>query len=80
MDFGYCLGERVVRPIVDFDETIEIFSLSAWYGALEYKETYMRHFMKQETESLRNETYDTSKLVKLLDELIAEASRLCEEV
>jgi hypothetical protein len=47
-----------------------------WHGALEHKDSYMRHFLKQDTESLGTGAYDTSKLCKLLDALIAEASRL----
>lgn len=46
----------------------------AWHGALEHKESYMRHFMSQDAESLTNGIYNTSKLVKVLDAMIAEAS------
>lgn len=54
--------------------------IDAWHGALEHKESYMRHFMKQDTETLIASAYDRSKLDKLLDTLIAEASRLCGEM
>ncbi len=50
--------------------------LNVWHGALEYKEAYMRHFMDQDVESFTNSKYDISKLVKLLDALVAEASSL----
>jgi hypothetical protein len=50
--------------------------VDAWHGALEHKESYMRHFMKQDAVSLTMGTYDTSKLVRLLDAMITEASRL----
>lgn len=50
--------------------------VDAWHGALEHKESYVRHFMKQDAVSLTTGTYDTSKLVRLLDAMIAEASRL----
>jgi hypothetical protein len=48
----------------------------AWHGALEHKESYMCDFMNQDHESLTNGSYDTSKLIRLLDALIAEASHL----
>lgn len=50
--------------------------VDAWHGALEHKESYMHHFMKQSATSLTTGTYDTSKLARLLDALIAEASWL----
>ena len=37
---------------------------------------YMCDFMNQDHESLTNGSYDTSKLIRLLDALIAEASHL----
>jgi hypothetical protein len=49
--------------------------IDAWHGALEHKESYMRHFLEQTGERL-SPKYDTSKLAKLLDALIAEASLL----
>ena len=49
--------------------------IDAWHGALEHKESYMRHFLDQTGERL-SPKYDTSKLAKLLDALIAEASVL----
>ena len=54
--------------------------IDAWHGALEHKESYSRHFIRQDTESLTAGTYDTSKLAKLLDPLIPEASKLRGEV
>jgi hypothetical protein len=50
--------------------------LDLWHGALEHKDSYVRHFMDQDAVSLEVGTYDASKLTKLLDALIAEASRL----
>jgi hypothetical protein len=50
--------------------------VDAWQGALEHKESYTRHFMGQTDESLKAGTYDTSKLMTMLDALIAEAARL----
>ncbi|MGA2637430.1 HEPN/Toprim-associated domain-containing protein [Methylocella sp.] len=49
--------------------------IGAWHGALDHKESYMRHFLEQTSGSVP-EGYDTSKLSKLLDALIAEASLL----
>jgi HEPN/Toprim N-terminal domain 1 len=49
--------------------------VDAWQGALEHKESYMRHFLDQTCGSI-TEGYDTSKLIKLLDAILAEASRL----
>lgn len=50
--------------------------IDAWHGALEYKESYTKHFMAQEAASLTNGEYDVSKLSTLLEALIAEASAL----
>lgn len=48
--------------------------IDAWQGALEFKDTYQHHFYKQSPETLRAGPYDASKLLKLLDALIAEAA------
>ena len=48
--------------------------IDAWHGALEFKETYQKHFDKQLPEALREGPYETFKLLKLLDALIAEAA------
>lgn len=50
--------------------------VNAWHGALEHKESYQRHFFKQPDDALMGGPYNTGKLLKLLDSLIAEASRL----
>jgi hypothetical protein len=50
--------------------------LDAWHGALEHKDSYIRHFMDQDAATLAAGMYDASKLIKLLDALIAEASQL----
>ncbi|MET4232287.1 hypothetical protein ACVWXN_006036 [Bradyrhizobium sp. i1.4.4] len=49
--------------------------IDAWHGALEHKESYMRHFFEQTSDSV-TAGYDTSKLIKLLDALIIEAACL----
>ncbi|WP_156399061.1 HEPN/Toprim-associated domain-containing protein [Methylobacterium sp. Leaf466] len=49
--------------------------INMWHGALEYKETYDRHFMKQDASTLASGSYDMSKLSKVLDALISEASK-----
>jgi hypothetical protein len=49
--------------------------IDAWHGALEHKESYDRYFMKQDAETLAAGKYDISKLIQVLDALIAEVSR-----
>lgn len=48
--------------------------VDAWHGALEFKESYQRHFFDQDDDALRNGPYHSTKLGKLLDRLIVEAS------
>ncbi len=48
--------------------------VDAWHGALEFKDSYQRHFYDQSDDALRNGPYNSTKLVKLLDTLILEAS------
>jgi len=48
--------------------------VDAWQGALEFKETYAKHFYDQSEEALVSGNYDTSKLEVVLDGLIAEAT------
>ena len=48
--------------------------IDAWHGALEFKESYQRHFYNQAPEALLSANYDVSKLLKLLDALIEEAT------
>ena len=50
--------------------------IDAWQGALEHKESYMRHFLEQTPETLRNGSYDISKLDRVLDAITAEATLL----
>ncbi|MEP2725491.1 HEPN/Toprim-associated domain-containing protein [Roseibium sp.] len=48
--------------------------VGAWHGALDFKESYQRHFYEQSDDTLRNGPYQSTKLTKLLDTLIMEAS------
>jgi hypothetical protein len=48
--------------------------IDAWQGALEFKESYQRHFYDQTPEALLSGIYDVSKILKLLEALIKEAS------
>lgn len=48
--------------------------IDAWHGALEFKESYQRHFYNQSAQTLRHGPYDASKLLKLLDSLVAQAA------
>ncbi|WP_279610459.1 HEPN/Toprim-associated domain-containing protein [Burkholderia gladioli] len=50
--------------------------IDAWQGALEHKETYMRHFLEQAPETLRNGGYDTAKLDWVLDAITIQATLL----
>lgn len=50
--------------------------VGAWQGALEYKETYMRHFLNETGTSMDQGNYDTSKLKEVLKALMSEATQL----
>jgi hypothetical protein len=47
--------------------------IDAWHGALEFKESYSKHFYDQPDGLLRNGSYDVSKLLILIDALILQA-------
>lgn len=47
-------------------------SIGAYHGALEFKESYVAHFLKQSNESISTGAYDVSKLEAVLDYLMAE--------
>lgn len=51
--------------------------LDAWHGALDHKDSYIRHFLEQDSDRLATGSYDSSKILQLLDALIREASLLC---
>ena len=48
--------------------------IDTWHGALDFKESYVKHFMGQDASALTAGTYDVSKLNKLLDALLAEGA------
>lgn len=48
--------------------------IDAWHGALEFKESYQRHFYDRSPDEIRSGSYDSSKLQKLLDAVIEEAA------
>ncbi|MCU8290952.1 HEPN/Toprim-associated domain-containing protein [Vibrio vulnificus] len=50
--------------------------INTWHGALDYKESYSKHFYAQTDEVLLNGSYDVSKLSKLIDTLIHESGLL----
>lgn len=50
--------------------------VDAWQGALEYKDTYTKCFLAQNVTSIKTGGYDVSKLCKVLDAMIAEATLL----
>ena len=47
--------------------------VGAWHGALEHKESYMKRFLDQVSDTIRDSDYDTSKLKEVLRALMAEA-------
>lgn len=47
--------------------------IDAWHGVLDFKESYSKYFYDQSDDMLRNGSYDTSKLLKLIDALIRES-------
>lgn len=51
-------------------------SLGTYQGALEYKESYSKEFLKQTTETLALGTYDVRKIEYVLDLLIAECTAI----
>ena len=50
--------------------------INAWHGALEHKDSYTDYFFKHSCKDLLAGSYDSSKLIKVLDSLIAEAALL----
>lgn len=53
--------------------------VDAWHGALEYKESYMRHFLEQTRESILDGGYDLSKLEPVVDALVHEVAQLMQD-
>ena len=49
-------------------------SLGIYQGALEYKESYVKEFLRQTPETIRAGSYDVSKIEPVLDLLIAECT------
>lgn len=50
--------------------------VDAWQGALEHKETYMRHFLDQTVESLNSGDYETARVVDVLNSIVRQAALL----
>ncbi len=53
-------------------------SLSSYHGSLQYKESYIKEFLKQTTENVRNGTYDFHKIEAVLDLLVAECTGIAK--
>ena len=53
--------------------------LDAYHGALQYKETYAKAFLKQTSETLSAESYDVGKIRAVLDALVSECSSMASE-
>ncbi len=54
-------------------------SLGTYQGALEYKESYSKEFLKQTAETLAEGAYDVRKIEAVLDLLIAECTAIAVE-
>lgn len=54
--------------------------IDAWQGALDFKESYSKHFYGQPDDELRNGSYDVSKLLILVNTLIHQAGLVCPVV
>lgn len=52
--------------------------IDAWQGALEYKETYTRHFLEQTPETIQSGDYDTSRLEWVLEAVTSQAKLLLQ--
>lgn len=53
-------------------------SLNTWHGALEHKDSYAKHFYRQDDTDLTSGKYDISKLQAILDILLREAIKLSD--
>ena len=53
--------------------------LDTYHGALQYKETYAKAFLKQTSETLSAESYDVGKIRAVLDALVSECSSMASE-
>jgi hypothetical protein len=51
-------------------------ALGIYQGALEYKESYVKEFLKQTSETIRAGSYDVSKIDAVLDLLISECTAI----
>ena len=52
--------------------------IDRWHGALDYKESYTKHFLAQKDTALLDGSYQTSKLEAVLDAILAEATFLSD--
>lgn len=48
--------------------------LGVYQGVLEYKESYMKEFLKQTPETLADGSYDVRKIEAVLDRLVSECT------
>ena len=55
-------------------------SLNLYQGALEYKDSYTKEFLKQTSESLAIGSYDISKVEAILDLLVAECTAMVADL
>lgn len=52
--------------------------IDRWHGALDYKESYTKHFLLQKDTALLDGSYQTDKLEAVLDAILAEATFLSD--
>lgn len=52
--------------------------IDRWHGALDFKETYTKHFLDQTDAALLDGSYQTDKLEAVLDAILAEATILAD--
>jgi hypothetical protein len=53
--------------------------LNAYHGALEFKDSYMKHFLKQTAATLADGSYDARKLHRILNMLLNECSEIAAQ-
>ena len=51
-------------------------ALGIYHGALEYKETYAKEFLRQTPQAITDRSYDTSKIEVVLDMLLSECTAM----
>lgn len=71
---------RADRPPAQVQWTALKKEPDVYQGALQYKDQYTKLFLRQTAETIRDGSYDVSKLARVLDALIEECSSLAANV